>query len=127
MEYNLNYKLIGKRIKNKRLQKNMTQDALSEKVGIGVQHMSKIENGKAKLSLLCLVSLANGLDTTVDNLLMDNVPAASIPHFLGEIKTIFDDCTAEEIFLIAEVAKTLKKNIRLKNMQPAEQRNIKTK
>ena len=121
MKYNLNYKLIGVRIKNVRLKRKLTQDSLSEKVEIGVQHMNKIENGKAPLSLTCLVKIANALETTVDHLLMDNVTAASTPHLLDEIKNILDDCTPEEIYLIAELAKTLKNGVRTKNLQPAEQ------
>jgi len=56
VKYNLEYKLIGLRIKERRLQMKLTQEILSESVGIGVQHLSKIENGKAPLSLTCLVA-----------------------------------------------------------------------
>jgi len=120
MEYNLNYKLIGRRIKNQRIKMNFTQEVLSEKVDIGVQHISNIENGKVKFSLSCLVSIANALETTTDHLLMDNVKAASIPNLLNEAQILFDDCTPEEIFIIVETAKTIKKSIRLKNLQSFE-------
>jgi transcriptional regulator with XRE-family HTH domain len=120
MEYDLNYALIGMRIRNIRLKRKITQDALSETVGIGVQHMNKVENGKAPLSLTCLVNIANALETTTDHLLMDNV-AASAPHLLGEARLLFEDCTPEEIFIITETSKALKKSMRTKNMPPAEQ------
>ena len=50
---------------------------------------------------------------------MDNV-SASTPQFMGELKTILDDCTSEEIYLVTELAKTLKKGLRNKNLKPVE-------
>ena len=120
MEYNLNYELIGIRIKDQRLKMNLTQEVLAEKVGIGARHMSKIETGKGKLSLLCLVSIANVLNTTTDNLLMDNVPGASAPHLIIELQSLLDDCTPEEIFIIVEQAKTFKKSLKIKNLRITE-------
>ena len=38
----LDYSSIGKRIKRLRLQKHMTQEALSEKIDISAKHLSKI-------------------------------------------------------------------------------------
>jgi transcriptional regulator with XRE-family HTH domain len=113
MDNTINYKLIGERIKNKRKEMKFTQEQLSEVVGIGVQHMSKIENGKASLSLSCLIALANTLQTTPDHLLMDNVTAA-IPNLLNEVKIFFDDCSNDEIFIIMKTAATLRECIRQK-------------
>jgi len=120
MEDNLNYKLIGMRIKAQRKKMQLTQEKLSEKVGISPSHMGNVENGKDPPSLACFVSIANALETTTDHLLMDNVKAASIPNLLNEAKPLFDDCTPEEIFIIIETAKALKKSIRLKNLQSLE-------
>ena len=121
MGYDLNYTLIGKRIRSIRLKREITQEALAEKVDIGTQHMNKIENGKSPLSLTCLVNIANALETTADRLLMDNVTAASMPYLLEDAQALFDDCTPEEIFIIIETSRTLKKSIRMKNLQAAEQ------
>ena len=38
----LDYSSIGKRIKRLRLQKHMTQEALSEKIDISAKHLSNI-------------------------------------------------------------------------------------
>ena len=105
MECKLDYKSIGIRIKNKRAAMNLTQEKLSEMANIGIQHLSKIENGKAPLSLACLVSLANALQTTTDHLLMDNVKAAT-PNLLGEVKEFFDDCSHNELCIIMRTAAT---------------------
>ena len=39
----LDFKAIGKRIKIARIKKELTQEAVSEKVGVTPQHMSNIE------------------------------------------------------------------------------------
>jgi transcriptional regulator with XRE-family HTH domain len=116
MENNIDFIAIGKRIKHKRSEMKLTQENLSETVGIGVQHLSKIENGKATFSLSCLVALANALQTTTDNLLMDNLPAAK-SNLLGEVGKFFEDCTHDEIFIIMRTATALKESMRQKGQK----------
>lgn len=47
----INYKDIGIRIKQERINQNITQEKLAEITGISVTHMSNIENANTKLSL----------------------------------------------------------------------------
>ena len=47
----LDYKEIGKRVKIARIRADLTQEALAEKAGLSITHMSNIENGHSKLSL----------------------------------------------------------------------------
>ena len=107
------YKLIGERIKARRLALKSTQETLAESAGIGIQHMSKIENGNTKLSLPCLIAIANALQTTVDNLLMDNI-VASKSAVIEHADSIFADCTSEEIYVITQTVNALKRSIREK-------------
>ena len=115
MEYLLDYKMVGERIKQRRLSMKLTQEKLSETVGVGIQHLSKIENGKAPLSLTCLVAIANALRTTTDFLLMDNVDVA-MPNLLGEAKELLDDCSPAEIYVLLQTATKLKECIRNKGL-----------
>ena len=69
----LDYKAIGKRVKIARIRADLTQEALAEKAGLSVTHMSNIETGNSKLSLPMAVSLANALDVSVDEFLCDSV------------------------------------------------------
>jgi len=109
----LNYKLIGIRIKNARLAKGLTQEKLAELSNISPQHVSHVENAGTKLSLPCLVAICNALEVTADKLLMDSLPQTEA-HLLGEVSNIFSECTSEELFLMLSVADSLKKAIRLK-------------
>ena len=113
----LNYKLVGVRIKNARLTKNLTQEKLAELVGISPQHVSHIENGATKLSLPCLVAICSALNITADKLLMDSLPQSEI-HLLYEVSKTFDGCTSDEIFYMLTIAESLKKALRIKSPIP---------
>ena len=69
----LDYKEIGKRVKIARIRADLTQEALAEKAGLSITHMSNIENGHSKLSLPMAVALANVLSVSVDEFLCDSV------------------------------------------------------
>lgn len=59
-----NFVNLGKRIREKRLSRNLTQEALAEKADVGTTHISHIETGCTKLSLTTFISIANhGLNT----------------------------------------------------------------
>lgn len=52
---------IGRRIKQLRLNKNISQEALSERTGLHRVTLSKIEGGQ-KMSLLTIIQVLRGLD-----------------------------------------------------------------
>jgi transcriptional regulator with XRE-family HTH domain len=113
MEIGIDYKAIGMRIKSKRVSMGLTQEKLSEIIGVGIQHLSKIENGKAPFSLPCLVALSNALNTTADHLLMDNIMAAK-PKLLEEVSILLEDCTHNETYIILRTATSLKESLKQK-------------
>ena len=65
----LDFSLIGQRIKEIRTAKKLTQEYLAEKTGVNVSHISNIETNKVKVSLTLLVGICNALDVTMDYLL----------------------------------------------------------
>jgi len=68
----INYKLIvGKRIKLLRQQLEMSQEVLAERCGIYRTYLSRIESGSANPTLLVLVALADSLDVSPSQLMMD--------------------------------------------------------
>lgn len=111
----LNYTLIGIRIKKIRKSKKMTQDKLSELSGISPQHLSQIESAKTKLSLPTLVSICNSLDVTTDKLLCDVLEAENT-EIKSDIAEVFGDCTADEAALMLSVAENLKRTLKIKNI-----------
>lgn len=92
----LDYKAIGKRIKIARIKADLTQERLAEMVEISPTHMSNIETGTTRVSLTAIVSLANALSVTVDDLLCDSVVKSKV-QFEKDIAGILADCDEYEI------------------------------
>mgnify|MGYP000148043267 FL=1 len=61
-------KVFGKRIKELRERKKLTQERLAEKVGLDLQTISRIETGYYFTSFENLEKLANALDVTMSDL-----------------------------------------------------------
>lgn len=72
----LDYQAIGVRIRRLRKERGLTQQTLAEMSGQEPSNISHIERGATKLSLPTLVSVANALEVTVDQLLCDSLPAS---------------------------------------------------
>lgn len=112
----LNYALIGLRIKKIRKSQNMTHERLSELSDISPQHLSQIESAKTKLSLPVLVNICNSLNVTADKLLCDVLTADTSAELSADIEETFKDCTADEIALMLSVAENLKHTLKLKRI-----------
>lgn len=116
MDIDLNYKLVGQRLRAARKKRGMTQEQLAELAGISPQHCSGIETGAAKVSLPALVNLSNVLHVSMDELLMDSVLAASKPELMKEIEAVFSDASSDEMYLMLSQAKSIKEAVRVKGI-----------
>ena len=115
MESDLNYRLIGKRLRAIRKKNGYTQEQLAELAGISPQHCSGIETGNAKVSLPALVQLCKALDATLDEVLFDSLPAAK-PEIMKEVEAVFADASADEMYLMLSQAKSIKEAVRIKGL-----------
>lgn len=70
----MDYISVGKRIKNARKRNGYTQAELAEHLGCSIQHISHVENGSTKMSIDFVLSLANLLKISLDELFIDNLP-----------------------------------------------------
>lgn len=107
----LDYKAIGKRIKIARIKADLTQERLAEMVEISPTHMSNIETGTTRVSLTAIVSLANALSVTVDDLLCNSVVKSKV-QFEKDIAGILADCDEYEIRMVKDMAQALKETLR---------------
>ncbi len=62
----LNFKVIGKKIRERRLSLGITQEAIANKLDVNPSHISNIECGRANPSLTALIKIANILHCSVD-------------------------------------------------------------
>lgn len=64
--HELNYILIGKKIRKRRQELNFTQEYVANLLDVNPSHVSNIECGRANPSLTALVHIANILHCSVD-------------------------------------------------------------
>ncbi len=62
-------KQFGRNVKAERIRHGYSQENLAEKMGVNREYISRIERGIQNMSLLKITSLANYLETNLQNLL----------------------------------------------------------
>ena len=108
MNLDIDYKAIGLRIKTARTRKGLTQGNIAQLTGLSTPHISNIETGNTKLGLPTIIHLANVLDVSVDELLCDNIHRSE--HiYCHELSGLLQDCSVDELHIISELAKVIKK------------------
>ena len=76
----IQYEVIGQRIKQRRKELHITQQEMAEHLDISNNHMSSIENGRQKPSLETLLQICDFLKVTPDYLLLGNMHADDVPR-----------------------------------------------
>ena len=107
----MNYITIGKRIREIRKKRKISQFALSEIIDKTPTLVSYIESGIRGMSLETIVAIANALDVSVDILLSDNL-AINSQSFMYDIAEIMSGLTVYERTVIIESMKSLKEALR---------------
>lgn len=68
----IDYVKIGKKIKQIRLSKGLTQEEIATVAEISLSHMSNIETAKTKVSLKTLAKISRILECSLDELVFDD-------------------------------------------------------
>ena len=100
----MDYFEIGQKIRKYRKEKGLSPEQLAEKVKFSVTHMSHIETANTKLSLPVLVDIATVLQVQTDELVVGSRSQSAAALLMQ----IIQDCTAEQVDMIVELAKTVK-------------------
>ena len=94
MQTELDYAALGRKIKETRIAKGLTQSGLADLVFCNTSHISNIENNHTKVSLNSLLAIANALDTSIDHLLseqFDNTSTALDTDIIRRLKKLEPD------------------------------------
>ena len=102
----MDYKRLGKRIREERLRLNLTQAQLAESIDISDTYMGAIERGERSLTLDTLVRLVNRLGVTVDYLLSDSVTDTD-SNIMEQFKQIIDRQPLERKQMAVNVLRTI--------------------
>lgn len=111
MDKLIDYKLIGKRLKEKRLEKNLTQEQVAEYLNISNEYMSKIENAKIEINLKRLGQLIVLLEIPIEYFIA-GVTTESPAYKASELIELLEDLSPKEkdvIYNVIEQIKTLRK------------------
>lgn len=109
----MDYVALGKRIREIRVSQNLTQTKVAEIAGIEASNLSHIERAATKVSLPTLISIANALEVSLDELVYGSL--ISNVHVCNSIiNELLYDCTAEELNGIIEIIKSVKNVIKNK-------------
>lgn len=98
----LDYKTIGQRIKDSRIEKNITQSKLSELLNVSNVYISRIERGVSKVNLEMLYSISLLLDVPI-GILITGVDQDSKNYLDDEISKLLDQCTSDKKKLVYEL------------------------
>ena len=82
-------RLIGKKIRDMRIKREMTQEELAWKIEVSAQYISKVENGKG-ISLSMLIRIAKALQASPSELLEDAIDTD--PEYDMELHRLINDC-----------------------------------
>ena len=107
------YKKYGRRVREKRVKINMSQETLAEKCQVSTSYIGLVERGERKPSLLVLVRIANALNVSTDSLLFDSLRhiASSNKDRIMMMVNDFDDTQIDTTFeIVNQIHTYLKKD-----------------
>lgn len=107
----LDYRLIGSRIREYRVQQCITQEKLAEIIHVSSTYVGAVENARKRPSLTTLVKMANALGTTPDFFLIGNI-WNDIPQCKNELNELLQDCSPYERQIIFALARAVKNTLR---------------
>ncbi len=67
----MDYQELGRRVRQRRVMMELTQEELAEKAGISCSFVGHIERGEKKFSIGTLVALCNAMEVSPNYLLQD--------------------------------------------------------
>lgn len=107
MYLEIDYEKLGQRIKEKRLEKGLSQEDLADRIDLSRSYISHVELGSKNASLETVVRIANELGCSANDLLKDSL--TSLEDRISKIEQILIDCTPEEKVLLTKTLESLKK------------------
>lgn len=107
----LDYKAIGKHIREARRRNHLSQAMLAEAVDKTPSYISYIESGLKSMSLDTFVLIANALGVSPERLLMEQITDTE-RCASEEITLLLSDCTICEALILLDMMKALKAALR---------------
>lgn len=104
MGVSVDYKDLGNRIKRKREDLRLSQAELAAMADLSTQHISNVENARSKIGLDKLVTIANVLNCSIDELLCGSI-RVSRAIYNEEIAALIETFSDAEVRALPEALK----------------------
>ena len=115
----INYTSLGRRIKEVRKRRGLSQQELAERIHCSAPYVSLFESGTKFISLELFVDVANELNTSADALLFDSLDNTVMVtnHAFADL---ISDCSDYEKRILLELVRAAKDSMRSnrKNFNP---------
>ncbi len=105
----LNYSMIGVRLKQSRMNKKITQEKLAEALDVSVAYVSRIERGSTEINLKRLAEICSLLDTSFGEIL-DGTSSGSSNYLSADFNNLLKNCPSEKMDLIYKIANVIINN-----------------
>lgn len=105
----LDYKLIGSRIHDARINKGFTQEVLAEKLDVSIAFLSRVERGTTEINLKRLSQICALLDVTEGDLL-NGSSSTSKSYLSSDFSSLLKNCPPEKLKLIYDISKVIINN-----------------
>lgn len=99
----IDYAAVGRRIRDRRVAMDLSQEALAERADLSPPYVSHVERGVKGPSLSALIRLAVALDVTLDYLLAGSQPADQTAY-MADVQALLDGCSLPERWIVLQVA-----------------------
>lgn len=106
----LQEKVLGNAIRDSRIRLGITQEDLSEMVGITPTHLKHIESEHRKPSIEVLFKLVQILNISLDSLLLEQPDRSSFSETECTINALLKTCSDGEKNIVLDLIKSIQKN-----------------
>ncbi len=107
---NLDKEIIGKKIRQLRIERGFSQEELSEKIDISPRHMCTIENGNSFPSIETFIKIAQILEIDINEFF--NLTKINDDKLRNEIYNLVQISSVKELWLIKDIISAIHKNRR---------------
>ncbi|MBR0421063.1 MAG: helix-turn-helix transcriptional regulator [Clostridia bacterium] len=105
------YESIGKRIKEYRTERNLSQERLGELISTTTDYVFKIESGRRIPSVETLVLIANVLEVSADDLLVDLIKYRPLTE-KEDHDDFFQNCNMTERVFLTRALQFMKEQLK---------------
>ena len=105
---NLDKELIGRKIRQIRKERGLSQEELSEKIDISPRHMCTIENGNSFPSIETFIKISEILDIDINEFF--NLIPQKNDTLRADIYNLIQTSSINELHLIKDIISAIQKN-----------------